>query len=161
MNFLISFFAEYNDLHDFMIRGDLFQSLVSSFWNVHSAMFENPFSTRSPFAEALDVLIAWSAFCLKWFIEELQLFRAFQVSVNFISAFNWFTENELKWPNSDFVVTRSLRLLLFRKRIILFWVFCNSFIIAHVVSTEFILTLAHNCNLYIWWKTMFVGKLWV
>ena len=63
--FLSPFFAKYSDLLDLIINGVLFHNLVASFWNVHSAMFEDPSFTRSPFDVALDVLIETSAFCLK------------------------------------------------------------------------------------------------
>ena len=47
-NLRISFFAVYKDGLVFIERGALFHNLVESFWNVHSAMVDEPSSTSYP-----------------------------------------------------------------------------------------------------------------
>ena len=142
-NSLIAFWAKDKDPHDLIAVSALFQSLVASFWYVHTALLVEPSLIRSPLVIDRVVLLKLEVLHFKLFNEEFLLFTAFQTSVSLIWALVWFTDNMFTFLSKILVFIFSKIFFRFKNLSNLFWVFCNSFMIFFFGGVYCVLSIMH------------------
>ena len=130
-NFLISFFAVKRDLLCLITLGQLFQSLTPSFMKVFFEISDSPISKRLFSVSFFDRrgLSGKTSFIFMMFKGHSTLFTAFQISVSFIWALIWLTDNMFTFFKSELVDCLSDSFTLFNILIILFcinWIAFNT-----------------------------------